>query len=263
MKRFYKKTIVLSVFIQTLILFAGHNAVHAADPIIRIKISGAVYSDETIIRYNPSATTSFDFSFDASKIMSTGTTPSIYSIIGTKKYAINTLPNPGALPTIQLGSKILQTGSYTITFVNSTDMHGYYLYDSFLNSEVAVDSSSTYTFNGTVGDVQTRFELRYGSSENNRSFAVENALNTSVGLAAEDISVGSSLGGIYVTFLNEIPENYSVKVIGQGGRVLKSVLNQKPGSGYEFIDLNDLTLGSYIVIISADDVESSHHISLL
>lgn len=266
MESFYRKSIIARAFIQVLVFVGIQYTTFAINPLIRIKVSGIVYSDETIVRYNPAATTGFDFQYDASKIMSTGTTPSIYSIIGTKKYAINTLPSPDSLLTLQLGCKILQTGTYTMTFVNSTDMHGYFLYDKFLSSEIPIDSSTVYTFSGAVGDAQGRFELRYRNTNNNLNFTVLNNFTVLDNVEAKEISevfVGSCIGGMFVSFKNRIPENYIIQVIGQGGRVLKIVERAGTVLESEFVALDDLSAGSYIVLIHTDDADSSCQISLL
>lgn len=99
MDRFYVKSIIVTIFFQSAILFnLLSNAYAQTDSLIRIKLSGAVYSDETIIRLLDGSTTQFDFDFDAYKIMSGGTTPSIYTKIDNTNYSINSIPSFDSLP---------------------------------------------------------------------------------------------------------------------------------------------------------------------
>jgi hypothetical protein len=161
----YSRLTIVSLLLQSSMLFSLSNCVQAqTDPLIRIKLSGNTYSDETIIRFKTATTTNFDFQYDATKIMSAGSTPSIYTIINSTNYSINSIPSPDSLPVIQLGSQINEKSSYTLSFANSTGLHGYTLYDKLLDREIAIDSSTVYTLDGLIGEDPMRFELRYKSS---------------------------------------------------------------------------------------------------
>jgi hypothetical protein len=253
---------IISLLLQSSMLFSlGNDAQALTDPIIRIKLKGTVYSDETIIRFKTATTTNFDFQYDANKIMSAGSTPSIYTIINSTNYSINSIPSPDSLPVIQLGSQINETSSYTVSFANCTGLHGYTLYDKFLDREIGIDSSTIYAFEGVVGELLMRFELRYKNATNNR-------ITTSLRLNTNDssnIRVASCPGGMYLAFKTYNPENYSIKIIGVGGRVLKIVEKENLNTSLnaQFIELSDLSIGTYVVLILADNSESSYHIALL
>jgi hypothetical protein len=253
---------IISLLLQSSMLFSlGNDAQALTDPIIRIKLKGTVYSDETIVRFKTGTTTNFDFQYDANKIMSAGSTPSIYTIIDSTNYSINSIPSPDSLPVILLGSQINETSSYTLSFANSTGLHGYTLYDKLLDSEIAIDSSTIYTFEGVVGESVMRFELRYKKVSNNR---ITTSLRSNTN-DSSNVGVGSCPGGMYLAFKNYIPENYSIIIIGVGGRVLKTVekVHLNASLNAQFIELSDLKTGTYVVHIVTDNAESSYQISLL
>jgi len=264
MDSLHVKSFGIAIFLQAFILFGLPCLVKSAsDPIIRIKLTGTVYSDETIVRFKTTTTTNFDFQYDANKIMSACTTPSIYTTIHAINYAINSIPSPDSLPVIQLGSQINETSSYTLSFANSTGLHGYTLYDKLLDSEIAIDSSTIYTFDGVIGEDPIRFALRYQSSTypiNSICSLTNSGLKTT---NSSNIVVGSCSGGMSLIFKNGTPENYTIKIVREGGRIIKFIRRESINTNSEFIELNDLIAGSYVVVIAVHGSESSYHIALL
>jgi len=259
MDRFCVKSII-TIFFQSAILFTPYSGAHAqSDPLIRIKLSGTVYSDEAIIRFKDVTTTSFDFDWDAYKIMSGASTPSMYSYIGTTNYSINSIPLADSLPIINLGTKISEDGNYTMSFENSDGLHNYVLIDKKLGVEIGVDSSSVYPFTGLVADAADRFELHYQIADTKRNFAPEKSA------AAYESNITSSTGGIVVSFKNVSESAYTIEVLGMGGRIFKTITKEIPASEsyVEYIELLNLSAGNYLVKLTYNNSTSSHHIVVI
>jgi len=260
MDRFYVKSIIITIFFQSAILFTIRTGAHAqSDPLIRIKLSGTIYSDETIIRFKDVTTTSFDFDWDAYKIMSGSTTPSIYTYIGNTNYSINSIPLADSLPIIHLGTKILEDGNYTISFENSDGLHNYVLIDKKLEVEIPIDSSSVYPFTGLVTDAADRFELHYQIADMKRNVAPEKSD------AEYESNITSSTGGIVVSFKNVSESSYTIEILGMGGRIFKTITKEIPTSEayVEYIELLNLSAGNYLVKLTCNNSTSSYHIVVI
>lgn len=253
---------IATIFFQSAMLFnASSNAYAQTDPIIRIKLSSTTYSDETIIRFKDETTTSFDFEYDAYKIMSGRTTPSMYSSIGTTDYSINSIPAADSLPNILLGTKIMEDGLYSMTFESSTGLYNYVLLDNKTGTEIAVDSSSTYSFTGLIADASNRFELHYKTESSERS----NISLANNNFQASEVYITSSLGGIYVSMTNATVDRYTIEFIRVGGTVAESVTKEiyDHASYNEFIETKELTAGNYLVKLTKGEIASSFHVIIL
>lgn len=105
----------------SLLIFLSALASNAQlENVIKIKISGNNYSDETIVRFLPNATPLFDGASDAFKIISSNpNVPSLYSKdVADNMYSINAIPSLCLSDTsIDLYTLIPQDGLYTIDFI--------------------------------------------------------------------------------------------------------------------------------------------------
>jgi hypothetical protein len=105
-------------FLLTICLIAVFSTQsHAITDALKIKISKGSYSDETIIRFLPGATTGFDGSYDAWKMFSTNlSVPNIFSKSSTAdELSINAIPSFTASVTMDLFLRINAADTYTIT----------------------------------------------------------------------------------------------------------------------------------------------------
>ncbi|GAB4248237.1 MAG: hypothetical protein Kow0079_00280 [Vicingaceae bacterium] len=85
--------------------------------VIKIKISNATYSDETIIRLANGATVNFDGNYDAWKLFGTNqNVPNIYTktVAGSYDLSINGLPEFDKDTTIAVYTNIPSAGNYTV-----------------------------------------------------------------------------------------------------------------------------------------------------
>lgn len=95
------------------------NASRALTDALKVKISGNNYSDETIMRFLPDATTAFDGNYDAYKFFSPNpNVPSVYTQIDTaSQLSINAYPSLDSAFCFSLFTKIPVTGNYTFRSV--------------------------------------------------------------------------------------------------------------------------------------------------
>lgn len=110
MKNF--KRIIISI-LTSIVLCFNANALSDA---LKLKITKGTTSDETVIRFLPSATPGFDASYDAYKMFSTSTVvPSVFSRIDTSTaLSVNALPQLTALTDINVFTQIKVAGTYTL-----------------------------------------------------------------------------------------------------------------------------------------------------
>jgi hypothetical protein len=90
---------------------------------LKIKLSGNGFSDETIIRYIPLATDTFDANFDAWKLFSANpAVPSIYTAGNSGSYAINSMSLPNKDLNKSMALILPDSGQYDLEF---TEMHAF------------------------------------------------------------------------------------------------------------------------------------------
>lgn len=106
------KKIIISILANFVLYF---NAIAISDA-LKVKIFNGSISDETVIRFLPTATYGFDGSYDAYKIMSTSpTVPAIFTKLDpSSNLSINALPSVSAQSSTELYTHIKVAGTYTI-----------------------------------------------------------------------------------------------------------------------------------------------------
>jgi hypothetical protein len=144
-------------------LFA--DSTFAANKILRAKLTGNGYSDETVIRSSALATDGFDAIYDAYKLFSMNpSAPSIYSIVGTSSLSINSLP-VCSTTVISMPVKVGITGSYTITFTGTADFDSLYLVDAELSYTVNLKVDTFYTFQMANTSTNNRFKIYFAKPD--------------------------------------------------------------------------------------------------
>jgi hypothetical protein len=106
------KKIIISILAST-VLFLQANALSDA---LKIRIIKGTYTDETVVRFVPTATTAFDGSWDAYKVFSSSPViPSIYTRLDSlTELSINAFPSLTAQKSIPLYLHIKTAGIYTL-----------------------------------------------------------------------------------------------------------------------------------------------------
>ena len=131
-------------------------------PVIRLKLSSATQSDETVVRFDQDATAGFDGLFDASKPFShLKGHIKIYSELNGEDYSINAIPWPSGKTSIPLTLEIHEAGTYRISGSQFQVIDGYtaMLTDRLTGSKTGLDGNTGYSFPATPGTISGRFAL--------------------------------------------------------------------------------------------------------
>jgi hypothetical protein len=172
-----------------------------APDMIKLKITGNSYSDETFVRFLAAATAGFDQQYDAYKLSGLDEAPQLYSVLPDEKAAINTLPSFTANQYIPLGLKVGTTATYTIQVegINSFDPSlPISLDDLKLGSSVDLRLNPDYSFTASPSDAENRFRLSFatvtGRNLPEASGISINAKNGIIRVSCE----GTNSGKVYV-----------------------------------------------------------------
>jgi hypothetical protein len=115
---------------------------------------------QSIIRFNPDATESFDMEYDATYI--SGFAPMFYSVSDGKLFALNTLPQVYSELEIPMGFVKNGSDNFTIEVQESIQDLPLYLHDQKLNILHNLNENPVYAFTSKAGDNPNRFVLKFG-----------------------------------------------------------------------------------------------------
>jgi N-acetylneuraminic acid mutarotase len=145
-------------------------------PLIRLKVENPIASDETVIRFDEKAKSSFDSEFDAYKFSKTGTAVSLWTTIGTVSYSINSIPFPEAVTEVPVGENISASGSYKLSAqLQNIDSYSVFLVDKTSGTTIDLRKNSSINFIASEGMVTDRFIIRI---VNNSTTGIENPVKT-------------------------------------------------------------------------------------
>lgn len=128
---------------------------------IKLELSKGTFKDETIVCLIGDATFGYDGDYDAHKLFFDKTDfPSIYSEIGSLKYAINAVPEPEITSNtvIPLTVKIKSAGTYTINASEFQNLENVKVILKHGSAETKLSPGATYSFTTGSGTF-TNFEL--------------------------------------------------------------------------------------------------------
>ncbi len=174
--------------------------------IIRIALKKGNVSDETIIRFNESATDGFDAQFDAYKLKNQ--TFNLSSVIGESKYAINALNEISCSTSLKLNISDAPVGTYQLELSQSDSFEAgveVVLMDEFLGKTIDARSQSSYQFEITTDLKSTgsRFSLMFKGAEIDNAIVPESLLGACNSEAAYGITLPTSQSGVsYYATLN-------------------------------------------------------------
>lgn len=131
----------------------------------KLKIAGNNYSDETVINFDPAATTGFDASMDALKMASwNASVPSISSVDDSLDYSVNSLPMLSNDISIPIRVKVGVSGTYTVSdSVLGLPLSSCLVLEDLLTGALTDLRTSNYTF--TIADTTQapRFVIHIGA----------------------------------------------------------------------------------------------------
>jgi hypothetical protein len=131
-------------------------------PLVRLTLSENTLTDETVLRFDESATTGFDNDFDAPKMFLSGDLLSIYSSLGGLNYAINGQPFPNPIVEIPVIVNLTTSGNHTISATQLEGLDNYHvtLTDNSTGFIADLKTTPQVTFSGNVGTSADRFVLK-------------------------------------------------------------------------------------------------------
>jgi hypothetical protein len=207
---------------------------------LKLSIQSGSVSEETLIRFLPQATDSYDPSFDAGSLGSGGQTPSLYSFVGDTTYDINSLSLKYEPKEVLLGLTTRFAGEYTF---NASELLPFdytqiLLFDVQTGNVQDLKENNIYKFYAEKGTFTNRFKIL---------FAPKTITSTQDKIATK-LNVSTSSEGLTI-FLNNSFENAAVKITDITGRTV--YFNEKTAleNGKCFIGANELTPGCLIVSV--------------
>jgi hypothetical protein len=131
-------------------------------PLIRLKIESQKASDETVIRFDEKANSTFDSELDAYKFSKTGTSVGLWTVNGTVSYSINSIPFPETEAEVSVGINVSESGNYKLTVnqLQGLDNYSVYLIDKTAGITTDLKTTSTISFASSKGMVTDRFIIK-------------------------------------------------------------------------------------------------------
>lgn len=135
-------------------------------PLIRLSLTDANETDETVVRFDNLAKSYLDNDFDAVKMFLDPDLTSIYTSLSGTNYAINGLPFPD--PSIEIPVTINLTSDALSKSITATQLQGLDNYDVTLKDNSTgyianLKITPTVTFSAAKGNVSGRFILKIGT----------------------------------------------------------------------------------------------------
>jgi hypothetical protein len=232
-------------------LTSGNN--FAASPTsnsMRLQVRGGQGDDETLIRFG-SFETEFNGLEDAHKLMAYAPgVPSVYTIAGTQRSALNSLPQLTQDYIIPLGVYAQVAGTYELEMTEMVDINPtvmIYLEDLATGTLQNIRENAIYTADiATTGNIDDRFRLIVRPAVSLNGIAATCNGNdgkvevTYPSASAVNIDLKNTLGavvasaqnvnGVY-TFTNLAAGNYAADVTHNGGFVTTDYVSVPAGNG--------------------------------
>jgi hypothetical protein len=225
-----------------------------SDGIIRIKLTGSNPDnwDDAVIRFNESATTSFDNDWDAYKIISRGPSPLIYTSLKGQTYSINSVSGVDSLPSIDVDIYIPSDGNYTLSIDNNDPTIDYILVDKKLGTDNQVTDAG-YTFTGSATDDVNRFQLQLRTAQ---------TTGTQSGKGTQGLNIYSSTKGFVIQTNQFGGEQADIEILDMTGNSVKIMSNSSISTGSTYVPM-DLSAGAYLVKVTVDGSIFTGIISLI
>lgn len=222
--------------------------------VLRLTATSGASSDETVVRLQDEASTSFDSESDAYKMMNEGQTPSIYTEYNTDRYAINTLPSSASNETIPVNLDAKFAGPYTF----SADVTGFEEADSLIfvdkltNTRQDLRVNPTYSCDLVKKDYRDRFYIQY----NKKASVVTDNKTTLI----SSITVFSFEQKVTVNFNNAKVSTADISIYDVKGNAVYKVKSQSITSDKVEINLPFVSSGVYIVRIESGQVSKTQEV---
>jgi hypothetical protein len=171
MQGFFTKTYSSSNSINLLASAKVQNGIHSRYkgseiiPLVRLSLTENSVTDETVVRFDATAKTGFDYDFDALKMFIPDNGPAIYSAQSGTNYSINGQPFPDQIVDIPIVLILGTDGTHKIsaTQLQGLDSYPVTLIDNTTGFMADLKTTPELTFNSSAGKIADRFILKVGN----------------------------------------------------------------------------------------------------
>ncbi|OIP82594.1 MAG: hypothetical protein AUK44_07440 [Porphyromonadaceae bacterium CG2_30_38_12] len=218
--------------------------------IIRLQVSNATATDETVVYFNENAQNSFD-KFDTEKMFNNeASQPELYTKANNEKLVINGLREVGDNQEIPLGLTYTQGGNLKLKLAERSNFDSntkVYLLDKVDNTEIELTPETEYTFNtAATKNNESRLSLLFRVMGVTTNIDNTSKLNAQVFVnAANQITIIAPEKSNYVIY-NAVGQKVNEGVTNTN----KTIVNGTNG------------LGIYVVMISEDGRNNSTRLIL-
>ncbi len=162
--KIHLKCFLIFIFSLFIISFSCYS--QKTEPKLRLSLKNTKNNlvDETVVYFTNNATDGYDYLYDAIKLMNSGNSPNIYSLIPGVNIAINGLPTLTTDKLVKLGvqSPVDENGLFIIkadSINNFPAKTSIYLMDSLLSKYYKLAQSTTQSFTYNSSNSKKRFSL--------------------------------------------------------------------------------------------------------
>lgn len=185
-----------------------------SDKIVRLQVSNATNSDETVLRFNENASNAFD-SYDAQKMTNASPTiPEIFTLADNEELAINAMSTLPQNTEIALGFRTGETTTFSMKASEITNLEpntSVILKDNLLNKEVDLSVGNAYSFTSEATNSTSRFSIIFKTT----------------GATAGVNNVGNAMDIlIYKTANNQIMINYNGTIAESATVTIHNIIGQ-------------------------------------
>jgi PKD repeat protein len=231
------RTPAKKIIISILASFALCMNASAISDALKIKIINGTYTDETVIRFVPTATNGFDGSWDAYKLFSSSTTvPALFTKLDSvTSLSINAFPSLTAQSKVALFTHIKVAGTYTLQAIE--------LGTGFLpDAEIILEDLSTGILYNFRGGHSVSIPMTVNTVSSANRFAIYIAPPMSI--TASDVTCNGLFNGS-ITATKPGNTNWSYQLKNSSGMILSSAtgINQTAS-------ISSLAAGTYTLITS-------------
>lgn len=214
--------------------------------LLRLKIAGVQYADETVLRFLPEATPQFDAALDAQKLHSVNAEVPSLSTMGAQQseYAIQSLSDVSEQVWVPLNLKVPSNGSYLISIPKTTVLtYDLYLEDQESGQRWPLREGVEISLDLTVATPVGRYVVRTLEAEP----TVENTLEPEVAVSPNPFSLNEPMQVQLLNFKAGETVNLAIYSL-QGALILQqTTVANAAGLSSVAIGLPELPSGTYLL----------------
>ena len=226
------------------ILFFSFSSLFGLNDVMKVKLSGNSYSDETVIRFLPGATQGFDSQWDAHKFFSLNpNVPQIFTRSNITDLAINALPPLLRDTVVELRMIIPVAGTYSIQGIEAgAFQQGVSVILEELSTGNVYDLRSGNIFYFTMDTAGLNSAIRFVV----RFYAPVITSFDSI-IFEDDIAI--QWNEVSLSIIAHTSGKRVVKIYDVSGKLYRSILFHEP---HATIDLMGYAKGTYVVNVESE-----------